>query len=105
MPFNLEGCLASAANMLRLHAMNPRFLIFALVVVGSTVALGEFKFKHHFIDRDLPAKDYGQTCLVDVDRDGDLDICSKLWEPRKDNANGGRNHVDYLENLRIQKKN
>jgi len=35
----------------------------------------------------------------DVDSDGDLDICSKLWRPIKSNANGGRNHFDFLENL------
>ena len=34
----------------------------------------------------------------DVDRDGDIDFCGKLWSPRKDNANGGRNHADFLEN-------
>jgi hypothetical protein len=34
----------------------------------------------------------------DVDGDGDLDLCGKLWRPRQ-NANGGRNHVDSLENL------
>jgi len=37
---------------------------------------------------------------ADLDGDGDLDIISKLWRPRPDNANGGRNHVDLLENLR-----
>jgi hypothetical protein len=37
--------------------------------------------------------------LADLDGDGDLDIVSKLWRPRKDNANQGRNHVDLLENL------
>ena len=36
---------------------------------------------------------------ADTDGDGDLDIISKLWRPRKDNANGGRNHIDLLENL------
>lgn len=39
----------------------------------------------------------------DVDNDGDLDLVGKLWRPRKDNANGGRNHVDLLENLLITK--
>jgi hypothetical protein len=36
------------------------------------------KFVHHFIDTELPVYngygDYGQTALVDVDRDGDLDF-------------------------------
>jgi hypothetical protein len=35
----------------------------------------------------------------DVDGDGDIDILGKLWKPVPDNANGGRNHVDFLENL------
>lgn len=35
---------------------------------------------------------------ADFDGDGDIDIVSKLWRPRRDNANGGRNHVDFLEN-------
>ncbi len=35
----------------------------------------------------------------DVDADGDLDICSKVWQPMESNANGGRNHFDFLENL------
>ena len=44
----------------------------------------------------------GHEAIVgDVDGDGDLDICSKLWRPRKDNANEGRNHADFLENRRI----
>ena len=34
----------------------------------------EFRFQHHFIDRDLPGVSWGQTALVDVDRDGDLDF-------------------------------
>jgi len=52
----------------------------------------------------LPGDSYGQTCLVDVDKDGDLDIASKLWRPRKDNGNGGRNHADFLENLLVRKR-
>jgi hypothetical protein len=35
----------------------------------------------------------------DVDRDGDLDICAKPWEPRRANALGGGNHFDFLENV------
>jgi hypothetical protein len=44
-----------------------------------------------------------EAVVADVDNDGDPDICSKLWSPRSDNANGGRNHADYLENLRKTK--
>jgi hypothetical protein len=40
-----------------------------------------------------------EAVAADVDGDGDIDICSKLWRPRKDNANEGRNHADFLENL------
>jgi hypothetical protein len=45
-----------------------------------------------------------EAVVADVDADGDLDICSKLWSPRGDNANGGRNHADFLENLRMIRK-
>ena len=45
-----------------------------------------------------------EAVVADVDGDGDLDICSKLWDPRPDNGNGGRNHADYLENLSVSKK-
>lgn len=41
-----------------------------------------------------------EAVAADFDADGDLDIMSKLWRPRKDNANEGKNHVDLLENLR-----
>lgn len=40
-----------------------------------------------------------EAVVADVDGDGDLDIASKLWRPRRDNANNGRNHADFLENL------
>lgn len=33
-----------------------------------------FRFEHHFVDRDLPGGSWGQTALVDIDRDGDLDF-------------------------------
>lgn len=45
-----------------------------------------------------------EAVAADVDGDGDTDVCSKLWRPRKDNANGGRNHADFLENLARSKK-
>ena len=40
-----------------------------------------------------------EAVVADVDGDGDLDICSKDWTPRKENALGGKNHFDYLENI------
>src|SRR5687767_2666026 len=46
-----------------------------LSLVFSTSAAAEpLRFRHHFIDRDLPGDSYGQTSLVDVDKDGDLDF-------------------------------
>ncbi len=35
----------------------------------------------------------------DVDGDGDIDVCSKPWGVLPWNGNGGRMHVDFLENL------
>lgn len=37
--------------------------------------------------------------LADVDGDGDLDVLSKIWRRWKENANSGRFHADWLENL------
>lgn len=52
-----------------------RCYAFLLVWQAAVAGLcGEFAFRHHYIDRDLPGGSYGQTCLVDVDRDGDLDF-------------------------------
>jgi hypothetical protein len=35
----------------------------------------------------------------DVDRDGDIDLCSKPWGAAAWNAAAGKMHVDYLQNL------
>jgi hypothetical protein len=40
-----------------------------------------------------------EAVAADFDGDGDPDLIGKLWRPRNDNANAGRNHVDFLENL------
>ena len=32
------------------------------------------KGSHHYMDRDSPGTRYGQTCLVERDKDGDLDL-------------------------------
>ena len=37
----------------------------------------------------------------DVDGDGDMDIASKIWSRWNRNANGGRVHADFLENLTV----
>ena len=56
---------------------------------------------HQFLERVILDANLGGHAAVaaDFDGDGDLDLVSKLWRPRKDNANGGKNHVDFLENL------
>ncbi len=47
------------------------------------------------------AKELGthEALAGDVDGDGDIDIVGKPWMAVPENGNGGRNHVDYLENL------
>jgi hypothetical protein len=68
---------------------NPRWIVWENV--------GGLKFREHVL---LDMKLGGHELQVgDVDRDGDIDICSKPWGPRAWNGNGGRMHVDFLENL------
>jgi len=64
--------------------------------------LGEVKFAERVI---LDQKIGGHELQAgDVDRDGDIDICSKPWGPRPWNGNDGKMHVDFLENqLKPQK--
>ena len=75
-----------------------RAVVYGLMAVHLAGAAGsgaELKFRHHYIDRDLPGDSYGQTVLVDVDRDGDLDFIT-----------GGKDQAKsvYLENLLVQTK-
>src|SRR5688500_20203985 len=49
-------------------------LAIVLVLLFPAIASAEMRFTHHYIDRDLPGASYGQTSLVDVDKDGDLDF-------------------------------
>jgi hypothetical protein len=68
---------------------NPRWIVWE--------NLGGLKFREHVI---LDTKLGGHELQVgDVDRDGDIDICSKAWGPRAWNGSGGNMHVDFLENL------
>jgi hypothetical protein len=72
---------------------NPRWVIWE--------NLGGLKFRERII---LDTKLGGHELQVgDVDRDGDIDICSKPWGTRPWNANGGKMHVDFLENLQKKK--
>jgi hypothetical protein len=68
---------------------NPRWILWE--------NLGRGKFSEHIL---LDQKLGGHELQAgDVDRDGDIDICSKPWGPRAWNGNGGKFHVDFLENL------
>jgi hypothetical protein len=68
---------------------NPRWIVWE--------NLGGMKFAEHIL---LDTKLGGHELQVgDVDGDGDIDICSKPWGPRPWNGNGGRMHIDFLENL------
>ncbi len=57
--------------------MKPINLLRTTLALAACLAIpaqAAFKFQHHFIDKDLPGDSYGQTGLVDIDRDGDLDF-------------------------------
>jgi hypothetical protein len=63
-------------QMLSLH---KSFLFLAAACGCAFASAADFQFRHHFVDRGLPATDklvgdYGLTALVDLDRDGDLDF-------------------------------
>ena len=55
----------------------------------------------HFVEHVILNAGLGghEAVVGDFDGDSDLDICSKLWSPWPGNANGGRMHVDFLENI------
>jgi hypothetical protein len=91
--FNGDGKLDIVANeqeeLLPPGRENPRWIIWE--------NLGGLQFAERII---LDSKLGGHELQVgDVDGDGDIDICSKPWGPRSWNGNGGRMHVDFLENL------
>ncbi len=54
--------------------MKSGLAFFVACTLILTSAQGAFKFAHHYIDKDLPGDSYGQTALVDLDQDGDLDF-------------------------------
>ena len=57
---------------------------------------GSQKFTQQIIlDKKLGGHD---ICIGDIDNDGDIDICSKLWAVWSENSNNGRMHVDVMIN-------
>lgn len=91
--FNGDGRLDIVSNeqeeLLPAGRQNPRWILWE--------NLGQQKYA----ERILPDTKLGGHDLQagDVDGDGDFDICSKAWGPQPWNGNGGRMHVDFLENL------
>jgi len=91
--FNNDGQLDIVSNeqeeLLPAGRENPRWILWR--------NLGTGRFVEEII---LDSKLGGHELQVgDVDGDGDTDICSKAWGPRPWNGNGGKMHVDFLENL------
>lgn len=91
--FNGDGRLDIVVNeqeeLLPAGRENPRWILWENRGGGT--------FLEHII---LDSKLGGHELQVgDVDGDGDVDICSKAWGPRPGNGNGGKMHVDFLENL------
>jgi hypothetical protein len=91
--FNGDGRPDIAANeqeeLLPDGRENPRW------IVWENLGNGQFA-ERILLDRKLGGH---ELQAGDVDGDGDIDVCSKPWGVRPWNGNGGRMHVDFLENL------
>lgn len=66
------GSARCGRRLSEVEAMNPSAALAACALAIS--ASGELRFRHHFVDRDLPGSGWGQTALADLDGDGDLDF-------------------------------
>jgi glucan phosphoethanolaminetransferase (alkaline phosphatase superfamily) len=72
------------------------FMVLSLFLFSFSSSSDHFiEFKHHVIANPLPLTAWGTGgfTLADYDRDGDLNIVSKVW-----NADKPVYHLDYCEN-------
>jgi hypothetical protein len=68
--------------------------------IWENVGTRDLRFREKVIlDNGLGGHD---ARVGDIDGDGDQDIVSKIWKRWPENANGGKEHVDWLENLTIE---
>jgi hypothetical protein len=74
---------------------NPRFVIWENDGRKENAAMNRFT-ERIILDDKLGGH---ELQVGDVDHDGDIDIVSKPWGPRPWNGNGGKMHIDFLENL------
>lgn len=70
----------------------PRWFVWENVSAGGAVRFEE----RVILDAQLGGHD---AWVGDVDGDGDVDIVSKMWSVWSGNGNGGRVHLDWMENL------
>ena len=99
----IDECLHSLHFLVGLRGCgNDQILVYLWAVFVNLclklITLGFFLIERVILDANLGGH---EAVIGDVDQDGDLDICSKLWRARPQNANGGKNHFDYLENLLV----
>ena len=96
--FNGDGRLDIFVNeqedLLPKGRQNPRW------VIWENLGNGQFA-ERIILDQTLGGH---EAVAGDVDADGDIDICSKEWIAKPWNANQGRMHIDFLENLQIKPK-
>ncbi len=57
-----------------MHGSLPPIVGLISSLLVQRAAAGELRFRHHYIDDDLPGSEYGLTDLVDVGHDGHLDF-------------------------------
>lgn len=88
---DLDILVNEQEDMLPADRTNPRWVIW------------ENQGDGQFVERIILDRQLGGHELVvgDVDGDGDIDIVSKPWRVMPWNGAGGRMHIDFLENMRI----